>query len=139
MGKMFDMLHEALTDVLEYERGNVQLRTKKIIIPANPKNYTAQDIKKLRAKLKLSQSALATWLNVSLNAVQAWEQGVRNPSQAVLRLLDIFNKSFSSIEAIYEPKAKPQKKKNANGCITEKSHERMIAKPRHYSIRKKVK
>lgn len=51
--------------------------------------------------LNFSQSALANWLNVSLNAVQAWEQGLRNPSQAVLRLLDIFDKDFSSIEAIY--------------------------------------
>lgn len=139
MGKMFDMLHEALTDVLEYERGNVKLHTKKVIVPDAPKKYTPQDIKKLRAKLKLSQSALATWLNVSLNAVQAWEQGTRNPSHAVLRLLDIFNKDFSSIEAIYESRAKTKKRKISNSCITEKSYERMVAEPRHYSIKKKAK
>lgn len=131
MGKMFDMLHEALTDVLEYERGNLKLHTKKVVIPDTPRNYTAEDIKKLRTKLKLSQRALAMWLNVSLNAVQAWEQGARNPSHAVLRLLDIFNKDFSSIEAIYGSKAKHKKKKISNSYPTEKSHESMIAKSRH--------
>lgn len=136
---MFDMLHEALTDVLEYERENLKFRTKKVVVPDTPRNYTAKDIKKLRAKLKLSQSALATWLNVSLNAVQAWEQGARNPSHAALRLLDIFNKDFSSIEAIYGSKAKPQKKTISNSCLTEKSHERMIARPRHYSTKKRTK
>jgi hypothetical protein len=62
--------------------------------------------------------------------VQAWEQGTRNPSQAVLRLLDVFNKDFSSIEAICESKAKFQHEKIPNSCLTEKFHERMIANPK---------
>lgn len=137
MGRMFELLKEGLEEALEYHRGKVKLRTREIFVPDAPKNYKAKDIKKLREKLNFSQSALATWLNVSLNTVQAWEQGTRNPSQAVLRLLDIFDKDFSSIEAIYESKAKPKKKKaNSNSCMTERSHGCMVAKPRHYSMKK---
>ncbi len=135
---MFDMLHEALTDVLEYERENLKLPAKKVVVPDVPKKYTAQDIKKLRAKLKLSQMALATWLNVSLNAVQAWEQGVRNPSQAILRLLDIFDRNFSSIEEIYEAKPKKENKKITSlASVSERPQERLAAKPKHFSLRKK--
>jgi putative transcriptional regulator len=131
MGKMFDMLNEALSDVLEYERGNKKLRTKDVFIPDIPKNYKAQDIKKLRNKLKFSQSSLATWLNVNLNTVQAWEQGTRNPSQAVLRLLDIFDRDFSCIEAIYDSKPVKKKKKNIlSTCSNENPRESMVAKSR---------
>jgi putative transcriptional regulator len=110
MGKMFDLLKEGLEEALEYHRRKVQLRTNEVFFPDMPKDYKAEDIKKLRRKLKFSQSALATWLNVSLNTVQAWEQGARNPSQVVLRLLEIFDKGFSSIEAIYKSKPVTRKK-----------------------------
>ena len=40
--------------------------------------------------MKFSQKAFATWLNVSLNTIQAWEQGTRRPNQFSLRLLEIF-------------------------------------------------
>lgn len=139
MGRMFDLLKEGLEEALEYHKGKVKLRTKEIFVPEIPKSYTSKDIKRLREKLKFSQSALATWLNVSLNTVQAWEQGARHPSQAVLRLLDIFDKDFSSIEAIYESKTKPKKEKFNSSCTTERSQGRIVAKSRYYFLKKKNK
>ncbi len=129
---MFGMLYEALSDVLEYERGNKELRTKEIIIPDTPKKYKAEDIKKLRKKLKFSQNALAKWLNVSLNTVQSWEQGTRNPSHAVLRLLDIFDKDFSSIVSIYDSKPVTKKNKTSSSILTsEKPQTQVAAKSKH--------
>jgi len=132
MGKMFELLKEGLEEALEYHRGKVTLSTKRVFIPDIPKNYKAEDIKKLRNKLKLSQRALATWLNVSLNSVQAWEQGIRNPSHAILRLLEIFDKSFSSIEAIYDSKPITKKNKSSSATlISEKPQTRVAAKSNH--------
>lgn len=136
MGKMFDMLHEALSDVLEYERGNLKLQSKEIFVPDIPKNYKAKDIKEIREKLKLSQNNLAKWLNVSLNTVQAWEQGTRNPNQASLRLLDIFDRGFPSVEAIYKSKNKTKKNlkkksKNKISSVSEKPPIRIVAKSQH--------
>jgi putative transcriptional regulator len=140
MGKMFELLKEGLEDALEYHRGNVKLRTKLIIIPDTPKKYKSEDIKNLRNKLKFSQSTLATWLNVSLNTVQAWEQGTRNPSHAVLRLLDIFDKNFSLIESIYDSKLITKKKKTTC-CNSTLSSERqrgsLVAKSKQYSLKKR--
>lgn len=104
MGKMYDILDEALSEALEYVQGNVKLRTKEIFIPDSPKHYRGQEIKKLRSKLGITQKDLALWLNVSLNTVQAWEQNIRNPSHSSLRLLEIFNKDFSIIEKILKNK-----------------------------------
>jgi len=104
MGKMFDLLKEGLEEAIEYHKGNVKLRAKEVFIPDAPKNYRAEDIKNLRAKLGITQSELSLWLNISLNTVQAWEQGLRNPSHSSLRLLEMFDKDFSFIKKIIKGK-----------------------------------
>jgi len=47
---------------------------------------------KLRQQLNLSQAVFASVLNVSVKTVQAWEQGLRQPSDAALKLLTIAKK-----------------------------------------------
>lgn len=98
MARMFDLLKEGLEEAIAYEKGlSKNARVKKIRIdtteiPEQPKIYQAKDIKTLRKKLNCSQSLLAAYLNVSLNTIQAWEQGVRKPNHAALRLLEIVDK-----------------------------------------------
>ena len=46
------------------------------------------NIKEPRQQLKLTQAALAPLLGVSVRTIQEYEQGRRNPSKAVLMLLD---------------------------------------------------
>lgn len=98
MGKMFDLLKQGLEEAIAYERGqSKKVRVKKIRIdigeiPNQPKDYQADDIKHLRTKLNCSQSLLAAYLNVSLNTVQAWEQGARRPNHEALRLLEVIDK-----------------------------------------------
>lgn len=110
MSKMFSMMEEVLLDVLESERGNKKFKSKKIFVPDQPKKYSAKEIKKIRIELKFTQSQLAQWLNVSLNTIQAWEQGTRKPSHSALRLLEIFDKNFSAIVKIFKIKPKTNKK-----------------------------
>lgn len=49
----------------------------------------AAHIRQIRQRLDLSQQAFADLLNVSVAAVRSWEQGVRTPDGASIRLLDI--------------------------------------------------
>ncbi|MBL8995920.1 MAG: helix-turn-helix domain-containing protein [Gemmatimonadetes bacterium] len=49
----------------------------------------AREVRALRTRLGVSQSTLATILNVSVELVQAWEGGRRVPRGAALRLLEI--------------------------------------------------
>lgn len=81
---------------------------REVFIPDFPKDYNANDIKNLRVKLRITQKELASWLNVSLNTVQAWEQGKRQPSHSSLRLLEIFDKDFSLIEKTLKNKGLKQ-------------------------------
>ncbi len=86
--KVFGELNEALRDALAYERGEqVDLRTTNI--PAPAKRMRPRDIKRIRLGLKASQPVFARLLNVSTNTVESWEQGVRQPRQAALKLLTI--------------------------------------------------
>jgi putative transcriptional regulator len=47
---------------------------------------------KLRKDLNCSQSVFARVLNISPKTIQAWEQGIRRPSDAALRLLEVVEK-----------------------------------------------
>lgn len=55
------------------------------------KPYAPQSIARLRRKLKLSQAALARFINTSVYTIQKWEQGVKKPSGPALKLLHIID------------------------------------------------
>jgi len=69
----------------------LDLRTAEL--PSRPKPLKPADIRALRASLNASQALLARLLNVSSNAVESWEQGIREPRQATLKLLHIARKN----------------------------------------------
>ncbi len=74
-------------------RSGLDLRT--VELPPRPKPLKPADIRALRESLNASQALLARLLNVSSNAVESWEQGIREPRQATLKLLHIAKKKPS--------------------------------------------
>jgi putative transcriptional regulator len=89
---IFDDMREALQDAAAYERGeSVNLRVTRL--PSRPKPISPREIRRIRIRLNASQTAFASYLNVSPNAVRSWEQGVRRPRQAALKLLTIAKKN----------------------------------------------
>lgn len=108
MSKMFDLLKEGLEEAIAYEKKlSKNVRVKKVRIdtteiPQHPKEYNANDIKRIRNKLNCSQNIFAAYLNVSLNTIQAWEQGFRRPNHAALRLLEIIDKGPKFLTSLTE-------------------------------------
>jgi putative transcriptional regulator len=72
---------EGIQDIKAHTAGKKTLRTHTFTQPAPPQV--------IRAKLKLSQSAFADLMGVSLRTVQDWEQGRRKPSGPAVALLRI--------------------------------------------------
>ena len=72
---------DGIRDVKAYKAGIKVLRVHTLKEPAPPKI--------IRAKLKLSQSAFAGMMGVSLRTIQDWEQGRRKPSGPAVSLLRI--------------------------------------------------
>lgn len=92
MGKLHKDLKKGLEEIISYKKGKITLKSEIIEIPEPPKAYTPKEIKRIRGNY--SQGIFAKVLNVSLNTVQAWESGDRNPNHAALRLLEIIDKGI---------------------------------------------
>lgn len=89
--KMFNDLKLSLHEALAYERGKKGgLRVTEL--PPPPKPLSASQIRAIRQSFKVSQAIFARIINVSPNAVESWEQGVRHPREATLKLLTIAHK-----------------------------------------------
>jgi putative transcriptional regulator len=84
-----------------YKSGAVdEITLKEVRAMALPevKPYAPKAIARLRKKLKLSQAALARFINTSVYTVQKWEQGTKKPSGPALKLLHIIeDKGLSAI------------------------------------------
>jgi DNA-binding transcriptional regulator YiaG len=69
------------------------LDLRKVDLPPRPKPMKPTEVRSLRESLNASQALFARLLNVSSNAVESWEQGIRQPRQATLKLLHIARKN----------------------------------------------
>ena len=89
----FKELTASCEDAIAHARGeNSKLRVTRVKVPPPPKPKSGKAITKLRKELNCSQAVFARVLNISPKTIQAWEQGVRRPSDAALRLLEVAEK-----------------------------------------------
>ncbi len=96
---VFEQIKSGLEDGIAYFRGELTLVT--IPVPAPPPKATPGKIAALRRDLRMSQSVFAATLNVSTRTVQSWEQGLRAPNQASLRLLQIIRTQPSVVDTFF--------------------------------------
>lgn len=61
-------------------------------------SYSAEQIRTLRARYRISQAVLALILNTSLSTIQKWEIGEKHPGGPSLKLLNILDRK--GIEAL---------------------------------------
>jgi putative transcriptional regulator len=87
---LFERLKTGLDEAIQHARGEITLKTYTLELPDPPPQVGADELTKLRLECGISQAIFARVLNVSPKTVQSWEQGARRPSQAALRLIDLF-------------------------------------------------
>ena len=99
MSDVLETAHEMAKDL--YEVGAMDDITMRMMdrlcVPAKP-SFTADQIKDIRARTRMSQPVFAQFLNVGMTTVAQWEQGKKSPGGASARLLDIINRK--GIDAI---------------------------------------
>ncbi|HUG90283.1 MAG TPA: helix-turn-helix domain-containing protein [Planctomycetaceae bacterium] len=86
---LFERLKQGLEEGIAFSRGELSLRT--VEIPEEPPQVDRETLAAIRERAQMSQAVFARVLNVSPKTVQSWEQGVRKPSHASLRLIEIFS------------------------------------------------
>ncbi len=62
---------------------------KRLGVKPQKMEYSASAVRKIRKTLNVSQKVFSFLLNVSPSAVKQWEQGKKNPSGAVVAILDL--------------------------------------------------
>jgi len=72
---------EGIHEIKAFKEGKIDLRVRKLSEPSAPQI--------IRKRLKLSQSAFAGMMGVSLRTIQDWEQGRRYPSGPARALLRV--------------------------------------------------
>ncbi len=89
--RVFGDLKRSLSQALAYEQGKpAAVRVSEL--PPPPKPLSPGQIRAIRQSFNVSQAGFARIINVSVNAVESWEQGVRRPREATLKLLAVAEK-----------------------------------------------
>jgi len=99
----FEALLGAAAEAVEHYHGRKQdLRT--TVLPAPPEPMKATEVRRLRERVRASQSLFARALNVSASTVQAWEAGNRSPDAGNLKLLRLGEEHPEIVfEDLYRP------------------------------------
>lgn len=90
----------AVEDTREHLRGRQKVAFKVTRLPAAAREISSAEILVLRESLELTQIAFARLLNVPPATARSWERGVRSPSGAALRLLQIVGANPKVVAAL---------------------------------------
>lgn len=82
--KIIDAMLETAKDL---DLGSVTMKEIEILNLKEVKDLTANQLKKMRMREKLSQAVIARILNVAPSTYQKWERGEIKPNAATLKLL----------------------------------------------------
>ncbi|WP_062270417.1 helix-turn-helix domain-containing protein [Endozoicomonas arenosclerae] len=87
---ILDTVHDDVKDL--HEAGlmdDITLREFDALCLPPVKQYSAEQIRRIRTRVKASQAVFAAYLNISKSTVQKWEQGAKKPNGPSLKLLNL--------------------------------------------------
>ncbi|MBM3461058.1 MAG: helix-turn-helix domain-containing protein [Armatimonadetes bacterium] len=79
-------------EIKDWRAGKIQLYTRIVTFPGDPPEFTAEDVRKIRASLNMSRAEFARFLNVSPRTIESWEHGHRTPKGDKARLLELYTR-----------------------------------------------
>ncbi|GHU34703.1 hypothetical protein FACS1894105_01950 [Clostridia bacterium] len=88
MSDVSEGIARGLLEAAEWSKGNLKCRTMKISVAPVPV-YTAEEIKRIRSDLKMTQYLFAGFMGVSPKTVEAWESGHNVPTGPARRILSM--------------------------------------------------
>ena len=89
MSSAFSSIKQGLAEALEFSKGNAS----KAVIH----EFTAIDVKDLRAKVGMSQNEFASAFGISVATLRHWERGDRSPQGPALVLLNVVAKEPQAV------------------------------------------
>jgi putative transcriptional regulator len=92
-----EQIRKGLEEAIRHAKGEIRLKTTTLQMPDPPPEIGAEELVRLRLASGMSQAVFARLLNVPTKTLQSWEQGQRKPSQAALRLIQVFRHNPSGL------------------------------------------
>ncbi|TGG90340.1 helix-turn-helix domain-containing protein [Natronospirillum operosum] len=89
MSKVFESIQQGLDEAIEYSKGN----TAKAIVH----EFGPVEVKRIRAKLGMSQLEFASAFGISVSTLRHWERGDRSPHGPALVLLNVVSKEPQAV------------------------------------------
>lgn len=98
MSNVYDSIVTGLTEAIEDAKG-CEKKLKRNVAHVEPvKEYSAEEVKKIRVNTGMSQNVFASYMGVSCKTVEAWESGKNHPSGAASRLLHMMEMNNNLVE-----------------------------------------
>jgi DNA-binding transcriptional regulator YiaG len=94
---LFERLRTGLEEAIRHAKGEISLKATVLELPDPPPQIQPDELMKLRLDSRMSQDVFARVLNVPTKTVQNWEEGTRKPTQAALRLIQVFRQNPSGV------------------------------------------
>lgn len=88
---MISVYLDLVRDALYPRKRGLLTKRNKFLAVADLNEISAEDIKKLRLRLRLSSGMFASVMGVSEKTVEAWERGTNKPSGSSLRLMNMLS------------------------------------------------
>ena len=98
MSRMGQDLVEAMQEALDHSEGKIELRTSRLTVSPVCETISADEIKDVRKRLRMSQGVFAIVLGVSKKTVESWECGRYTPDGAARRLISVLQLDPASPE-----------------------------------------
>lgn len=90
--RAFDKIAAGLTEAVAISKGEADPSTYRVHVPASV------DVKAIRAKVGLTQSAFANSFGFALATIKDWEQGRRGPESSARVLLTIIDREPDAVK-----------------------------------------
>jgi putative transcriptional regulator len=93
MSKILDAAHEMARDLHEVgAMSDMTMRQMDLLCLPPKRDFTGDDIRRIRAAAHMSQPVFAALLNIGKTTVAQWEQGRKKPTGSAVRLLDLIDR-----------------------------------------------
>lgn len=89
MSNTFSSIKQGLEEALEFSQGKVS----KAVVH----KFSSVDVKKVRAKVGMSQNEFASAFGISVSTLRHWERGDRSPQGPALVLLNVVAKEPQAV------------------------------------------
>ena len=83
---VYESIMQGLNEAVEYEKGTGKARCEKCTVMPVPE-FSPDEIKEVRASLRMTQGTFAALMGVSAKTVEAWEKGTNVPLGTARRML----------------------------------------------------